>query len=251
MSILVKGSAAQAGQAAAALLADTIGDAVEKRGRCRMVLSTGASQFELFRALADDPSIPWEKVTMFHLDEYVGLPESHAASFRKYLKERFTTRFPSLREAVFVDGEAPDIAAELARLTARLREAPIDVGLIGIGVNGHIAFNDPPADFDTKEAYIVVNLSDTCKAQQVGEGWFPDPASVPPQAITMTCRQILECRRLISLVPHAVKAQAVRDTLSAPAPTPMIPASLLGAHPDWTLILDEASASLCGPELLG
>lgn len=216
-----------------------------------MVLSTGASQFELFKALEGDPSIPWERVTMFHLDEYVGLPESHIASFRRYLKERFTTRVPRLREAVFVDGEAPDVSAELARLATRLREAPVDVGLIGIGENAHIAFNDPPADFDTREAYIVVNLSDTCKAQQVGEGWFPDIASVPPQAITMTPWQIMQCRRIISLVPHAVKARAVLNTLSAPSPTPEIPATALKTHGDWTLILDEASASLCGPEMLG
>ncbi|MGI5878675.1 MAG: 6-phosphogluconolactonase [Christensenellales bacterium] len=250
MSVLVKNEPKSSGKAAADLLADAIARSVDERGECRIVLSTGASQFELFNELVENAAIPWEKVTMFHLDEYVGLPESHIASFRKYLKERFVARVPRLREAVFVNGEAPDIAAELARLTARLREAPIDVGVIGIGENGHIAFNDPPADFDTREAYIVVNLSDTCKTQQVREGWFPDHASVPPQAITMTPWQIMRCRKIISLVPHAVKAQAVHDTLAAPSPTPAVPASLLKTHDDWTLILDTASASLCGPELL-
>lgn len=175
---------------------------------------------------------------MFHLDEYVSLPETHPASFRKYLKERFLSKV-TLADCHLVDGNPDSIPA----LTAELRKAPIDIGLIGIGENAHIAFNDPPADFDTRESYIVVNLNERCKQQQVGEGWFASTEEVPAQAISMTPWQIMQCRHIISAVPHKVKAKAVSDTLNHDT-TPEIPATLLKTHPNFDLFLDAESASL-------
>lgn len=167
------------GAAAAKVIAGKLNAAIEKRGYARMILSTGASQFDTLKALVNE-DVDWEKVTMFHLDEYVALPESHSASFRKYLKERFVAKVGELRAVHFVNGEG-DAQANIAALTAALREDSIDVGVIGIGENCHIAFNDPPADFNTKEAYFVVNLDERCKQQQVGEGWFATPDDVLKQ----------------------------------------------------------------------
>lgn len=177
---------------------------------------------------------------MFHLDEYVGLSEAHIASFRKYLKERFVSRVP-LKAAYFVDGEG-DVAANIKALTTELRRLPIDVGVIGIGENGHIAFNDPPADFENEAAYMVVDLDERCKQQQVGEGWFASLADVPVQAITMTVKQILSCRHIVTCVPHAAKAEAIRNALTGPV-SPQVPASVLKTHPDWHLFIDDQSAA--------
>lgn len=177
---------------------------------------------------------------MFHLDEYVSLPESHPASFRKYLKERFVSKVP-LKAAYFVDGEG-DVAGNIAALSRELKKEPVDVGVIGIGENGHIAFNDPPADFDTEEAYKIVDLDERCKKQQVGEGWFADVDSVPKQAITMCVKQILSCRHIISAVPHNVKSEAILHTVTKPV-TPDVPATILKMHPDWRLFLDSQSAA--------
>ena len=195
------------GVRAAGEVARRIREAIEERGGCRILLSTGASQFPMFDALTK-MDLPWEKVTMFHLDEYVGLPVTHPASFRKYLKERFISKVP-LKAAHLVDGTPECIGS----LTEELRSAPVDVGLIGIGENAHIAFNDPPADFDTTDAYIIVNLNDTCKKQQVHEGWFATVDDVPRQAVSMTVYQILKCRAIVSIVPYAVKADAVQKAL--------------------------------------
>ena len=183
-------------------------------------------------------NVDWSKVEMFHLDEYVALPITHGASFRKYLKERFLDKLPCPMKAVhFVSGDPADIPA----LTAQIREAPIDVGLIGIGENGHIAFNDPPADFDTDEAYIVVDLDERCKRQQMGEGWFPTIDDVPKQAVSMTVRQIMSCREIVSCVPYAVKAEAIKKTLQAGETTNMIPATILKTHPNYLLYVDADS----------
>lgn len=224
---------------AAKQIAEKLNEAIEKRGEARLLLSTGASQFETIKALTQE-KIDWQKVTMFHLDEYVALPESHKASFRKYLKERFVNLVP-LKEAVFVDGEG-DVKANIASLTKRIKEQPIDVGVIGIGENGHVAFNDPPADFQTEESYLVVNLDRRCKQQQVGEGWFATEEDVPKQAISMSVRQIMACRSIISVVPHEVKAEAVSNTLSKEV-TNLVPATILKTHQDWNLYLDADSAS--------
>ena len=175
---------------------------------------------------------------MFHLDEYVGLPQTHPASFRKYLKERFLAHV-NIGHYFLVDGDPASIPA----LTAQLRSAPVDVGLIGIGQNGHIAFNDPPANFDTREAFILVALDEACKAQQVSEGWFANNDEVPKQAISMTVHQILQCGCIIPCVPYDVKARAVRDTLFSEK-SPLVPATALKDHKDFTLYLDRDSAGL-------
>ena len=239
MKIRVFGTLEQLGAAAAAQAAGILNGAIEKNGTARIVLSTGASQFPFFEALAQYP-IDWGRVEVFHLDEYIGIDDNHIASFRKYLRERFADVLQPGRMH-YVSGEG-DVAANIAALSAEVSSAPIDLGMIGIGENGHLAFNDPPADFDTEAVYHVVQLNDACKAQQVREGWFPTPADVPPTAISMTVRQILKCRVIISVVPHAVKAYAVGETVRQ-AVNNRLPATILKEHGDATLYLDEASAA--------
>jgi glucosamine-6-phosphate deaminase len=242
MNLHIETTPEQLGKEAAALTAALLRQAIAENGHARLVLSTGSSQFETLKALVME-EVDWSRVTMFHLDEYVNLPETHPASFRKYLKERFLEKV-TLDGAYLVDGRQESIPV----LTAELRRAPVDVGLIGIGENAHIAFNDPPADFETREAYIVVNLNERCKQQQVGEGWFSTVEEVPAQAISMTSWQIMQCRHIISAVPHKVKAKAVADTMNNET-TPLIPATLLKTHPHFDLFLDEESASLLEEKL--
>lgn len=227
------------GKSAAHHIADVLRNVIAEQGFARIVLSTGASQFDTLEALTKEGGIAWNRVEMFHLDEYIGLPVTHPASFRKYLQERFVDRVAPLAAVHFVDGTQENIA----HLTEELRRAPIDIGLIGIGENGHIAFNDPPADLDTKDAYIVVNLNETCKKQQLGEGWFATMDDVPKQAVSMTPYQIMQCRRIVSCVPYAVKAEAVEKTLRAKEVTNLVPATLLKTHPDFILYLDRESAA--------
>jgi len=245
MNVQVYPDSPSLGRAAAKKAAAILNEAIHERGQARLVLSTGMSQFETLSALIDEP-VDWTKVDLFHLDEYIGLPVSHPASFRRYLLDRFIGKV-QLRSVHLVDGEG-DVAANMAQLKAAIREAPIDLGLIGIGENAHIAFNDPPADFVVDEPYIVVNLDENCKKQQVGEGWFPDTAHVPSQAISMSVRQILRCARIISCVPHAVKATAIRKTLEQDV-NDLVPATILKTHQDVSLFLDEASASGLTPDL--
>ncbi|MFA5447946.1 MAG: glucosamine-6-phosphate deaminase [Sphaerochaeta sp.] len=239
ITITIADNPQQLGTKAAEKIASLLKAAIAENGEARIILSTGASQFETMEALIQS-DIEWSKVEMFHLDEYVDLPESHPASFRKYLKERFVSKV-DLKAAHFVSGEG-DVEANIAALNAELAKRPVDVGVIGIGENGHIAFNDPPADFDTNEPYKVVLLDDRCKQQQVGEGWFGTIADVPATAITMTPRQILACKHIVSAVPHAVKAEAVYNTMTKSL-DPMVPATLLKTHPDWNLFIDREAAS--------
>lgn len=225
------------GESAARHVADVLRECIAKKGEARIVLSTGASQFDTIASLIKQ-DVDWSKVEMFHLDEYVGLPKTHMASFRKYLEERFANHV-NLKAAHYVDGTEEGIE----RLTKEIRRAPIDIGLIGIGENAHIAFNDPPADFDTKEAYHIVELDEACKKQQMGEGWFPTIDDVPSKAVSMTVYQIMQCERIVSCVPYPVKAKAVRDTLKNDL-TNMIPATMLKQHKDFILYIDRDSASL-------
>ena len=184
---------------------------------------------------------------MFHLDEYMELPETHIASFRKYLKERFVN-IVNPKEAYLVDGEG-DLKANIETITEKLKEAPIDVAFIGIGENGHVAFNDPPADFTTDEAYIIVDLDEKCKQQQVNEGWFKDLSEVPKQAVSMTVPQIMKSRVIVSIVPGIRKSDAVSKTLSAEEVTNMVPATILKTHENWNLFLDADSASKIIPQI--
>lgn len=240
MEIHIYDYAAEMGMNAAGRIADKLNEAIREKGRARIILSTGASQFELLKHLVEQP-VDWEKVEMFHLDEYVGLPESHPASFRRYLRDRFTGIVPVTAHFVNTEG---DIGGSLRALTGELRREVIDVGVIGIGENGHIAFNDPPADFDTREAYKIVNLDEKCRMQQVGEGWFPSIEETPAQAVSMTPYQIMQCRCIVSVVPDQRKAVAVKRTLETEDVSRDIPATLLKTHPEWYLYLDRESAQL-------
>lgn len=237
MEIVKSKNAEELGAAAAKATAEKLRAAIEENGRARIILSTGASQFETLKALVEE-DVDWSKVEMFHLDEYVNLPETHPASFRKYLKERFIN-IVNPKAAYLVDGENPEETIKL--LTDKIKEAPIDVALIGIGENAHIAFNDPPADFSTKESYIIVNLDEKCRMQQVGEGWFEGIDDVPAQAVSMTPYRIMESKTIISAVPHAVKANAIKLMMENET-TNMVPATLLKEHTDFYLFIDENSA---------
>jgi len=244
MNVILSKTAEELGVQAAKCTKALIEAAIAEKGVARVVFSTGASQFTTFDALLK-MDIDWSKVEMFHLDEYVDLPESHIASFRKYLKERFINKV-NLKSTCLVNGEN-DLDAELARLEKELRSAPIDIGLIGIGENAHIAFNDPPADIETKAAYKVVTLNDTCKQQQVREGWFATVDDVPKYAISMTVYEILNIKHIISAVPNAVKATAVKNTLTAPVSN-MIPGTFLRDHADFNLFIDANSGALLTEE---
>ena len=240
INISVSATAAENGRKAAEKAAQLINEAICRKGHARIILSTGASQFEMFEVLVK-LDVDWSKVEMFHLDEYVGLPESHIASFRKYLKERFVN-IVHPKAAHFVEGEG-EVKKNIEKLTKELRSDVIDLGVIGIGENGHIAFNDPPADFDTTDAYRIVNLDHKCRMQQVGEGWFATEDDVPRQAISMLPKQIMACKAIVSVVPHSVKAKAIYDTITQPVNN-MVPATLLKTHPEWYLYIDDDAASL-------
>lgn len=242
MTVSIHADPVSLGDTAGREAARLIKDAILKNGRAHIILATGTSQFETLRQVMSDKDIAWDKVVMFHLDEYIGLSEQHPASFRKYLKERFLEKVPRLRAAHLISGEG-DIAAECERLGVMISAQPIDVALVGIGENGHLAFNDPPADFDTEQPYIVVRLDDQCVAQQFGEGWFKSLEEVPRQAISMSIRQIMKSRHIICSVPDERKAKAVHDCLDK-AVSNQRPASILQRHPNCTIYLDRASASL-------
>jgi glucosamine-6-phosphate deaminase len=215
--------------------------AIAERGAANLLVATGASQFEVLAALVAAEKVDWSKVTGFHLDEYLGLPATHPASFRRYLKERLVDHVP-LAAFHYIDGEG-DPAAECRRVGELIRRHPIDVACVGIGENGHLAFNDPPADFETDEPYIVVNLDEACRRQQFGEGWFPTFDAVPSRAISMSIRQIMKSRAIVCSVPDRRKAIAVRAALEGPV-TPQVPASILQQHPDATIYLDPPAAEL-------
>ena len=228
-------------RAAARHAARALGNAIAARGEARLTAATGASQFDFLEALTTTAGIDWTRVEMFHLDEYVGVPLDHPASFRKYLIERLIDKTGITRYHL-LDGEG-SVADVAQRVGRALTNRPVDVAFAGIGENGHLAFNDPPADFETEEPYIVVTLDDACRRQQVGEGWFASVADVPTQAISMSVRQMLNAREIICVVPDARKAQAVRACVEG-AVSPMTPASILQTHPDTTLYLDRDSAAL-------
>jgi glucosamine-6-phosphate deaminase len=241
MEIYKKRTEEEMGVCAADLGAQAILQAIKKNGSARIILATGASQFAMLEQLVKK-EIPWNHVEMYHLDEYCDLPITHKASFRKYLKERFIDIVHPAKIHL-IDGEG-DVESHILNLTGSIRSRPIDVAFIGIGENGHIAFNDPPADFETHAAYIVVNLDQDCKNQQVSEGWFPSIKEVPDKAISMTVHQILEAKKIICTVPGARKAKAIQATLMSKNNDPMIPASALWNHADCALVLDEESAAL-------
>ena len=232
---------------AAEQAAAAIRRAIEERGRCRIVLATGTSQFAFLQALTGTTGIDWKKVEAFHLDEYVGIPVTHPASFRRILLDRVISK-TGIQNYCFIPGDAPDISAAIREVGQQLTSAPIDVAFVGIGENGHIAFNDPPADFETAEPYLIVELDAACRRQQVGEGWFADISQVPKRAVSMSVRQIMKSREIIVVVPDKRKAQAVKLCFEGEV-SPMAPASILRRHPNVTVYLDGDSAALLSSEL--
>jgi|HubBroStandDraft_6_1064221.scaffolds.fasta_scaffold33679_4 glucosamine-6-phosphate deaminase len=234
--------------AAADHAATAIRRSIAERGRARIVVATGASQFEFLDALIKTPGIDWPKVEAFHLDEYIGLPITHPGSFRKMLLERVVRKTGIMRYHL-VEGDAVDPLAAAREVGKQLASAPIDIAFLGIGENGHIAFNDPPADFTTEDPYIIVNLDEACRRQQVGEAWFADISEVPTRAISMSPRQMLRAKELVVVVPDKRKAKAVKACLEGEI-GPMVPGSILRRHPDATVYLDADSASLLSPALL-
>lgn len=243
MEKLIYKGRAELGRAAAKTAAGQIEKAIANKGRAGIVLATGASQFEVLAGLVAAEGIDWSKVSMFHLDEYIGLGGDHPAGFRKYLKQRFVDKVAPLGAVHFVNGDADKPERECERLGELISQQTIDVTLAGIGENGHLAFNDPPADFEMQQPYIVVALDEKCRRQQLGEGWFEKLDDVPARAISMSIRQILKSELLIVSVPDLRKASAVKATLEGPV-TPNCPASILQEHPNCKLLLDEQSASL-------
>jgi glucosamine-6-phosphate deaminase len=229
------------GKAAAAQAADSVRKAIAQHGRARVIAASAASQFQFLNALTNTSGIDWSAVELFHLDEYIGLPMTHPASFCKFLHDHLINK-TSIKNHHLLDGEANP--ADVIRDTSKaIAEAPIDVAFVGIGENGHLAFNDPPADFDTVEPYLVVNLDEACRQQQVGEGWFKDLSAVPKQAISMSVRQVLKAKEIVAVVPDARKAKAIKACFDGPL-SPMAPSSILRTHPNATIYLDRDSSAL-------
>ena len=242
MKVDISLTSADAGATAAEKGGAFIQKALNTKGNATIILATGTSQLEMLGALTGMP-IDWSRVTAYHLDEYIGLPESHPASFRKYLRERFVEVVNPYRFH-YIDGEA-NPHNECTRLGELISLEFIDVAFIGIGENGHLAFNDPPADFDTNEPYIVVQLDEACRRQQLNEGWFPTMEAVPSSAISMSVRQIMKSGSIVCTVPDRRKARAVKYAVEGPV-TPDLPASILNNHSDAWLFLDRESSSLLG-----
>jgi glucosamine-6-phosphate deaminase len=231
------------GKAAAKTAINHIVASIKQTDQAAIVLATGASQFEVLAHLVKTDRIDWSKVTMFHLDEYVGLPETHNASFRKYLTERFINKVSPLKGIHLIDGDVKAPKAQCLQLSEIISQHKIAVTLAGIGENGHLAFNDPPADFETTEPYLVVDLDTRCRQQQLGEGWFKTLEDVPTQAISMGIQQIMLTKCLILSVPDTRKAEAVKNTVTQ-AVSPEYPASIVQMHENCHLYLDRASAAL-------
>jgi len=232
------------GRAAADQAANAIRGAITQRGTARIIAATAVSQLEFLDALTKSPGIDWTKVEAFHLDEYIGLPITHPGSFRKMLMEQLVNK-TGISRYHLLDGDAADPVRVVKEAGKQLSSAPIDIAFLGIGENGHIAFNDPPADFETEEPYIIVTLDEACRQQQVGEAWFANISQVPKRAISMSARQILKAKEILAVVPDKRKAQAIKACFEGEI-SPMAPASILRRHPNATVYVDTHSASLLG-----
>lgn len=248
MEITIYDSMSELGKAAGSAAANLVRQAINEKGAANIILATGTSQFETLKQLTGEKGIDWSKVVMFHLDEYIGLPVTAKASFRKYLKERFIDKVPYLKAAHLINAEN-NAEEECNRLGELIKKHPIDVALVGIGENAHLAFNDPPADFETEEPYIIVDLDEACRQQQLGEGWFETIEKVPQQAISMSIKQIMRSKQIICSVPDSRKALAVKNTVEQQVNN-HYPASILQLHPDCRLYIDSASASLLSKNII-
>ena len=242
MKLIIKENARELGAAAGSAVASIIKEAIDSKGEATVILATGASQFETLAQLVKETAIDWGKVTMFHLDEYIGLPPTHPAGFRKYLQERFIDKVIPLKSIHLIDGEA-DPQQECTRLEKLIKDLQVDVTLVGIGENGHLAFNDPPADIETVKPFIVVDLDENCRKQQVNEGWFKEVDDVPRQAISISIHQIMKSKHIVCSVPDARKATAVEHCLTDEINN-MNPSGFLRKHPCCQMYLDKHSASL-------
>ena len=232
------------GQKAAAVGAEFIRKSIAERGQANVVLACAPSQNQTYDALVEEPGIDWSKVNIFHLDEYVGLKDDHPASFRLNLHKTILDRLPQKpMEFHPIPGDAQDIRKAIEDLDREIKKVVIDVAFVGIGENGHVAFNDPPADFETKKAYLIAQLDEVCRHQQYGEGWFPTMDAVPKTAITMSCREIMRARALVNTVPDTRKAKAVALAIEGPI-TNMVPATIMRNHPEYHVFLDAEAASL-------
>lgn len=247
MDITITQNPVELGKVAGTTAAQFIREAIASKDSANIILATGTSQFETLNQLLTEQNIDWGKVVMFHLDEYIGLSITHPASFRKYLQERFLSKVPPLKAAYLINGEV-DAKAECARLGSIINNHPIDVALIGIGENGHLAFNDPPADFETELPYIIVELNEACRKQQMGEGWFKSVEEVPHYAISMSVKQIMRSRQIVCSVPDNRKAMAVKNCLEQPVSN-LYPASILQLHPNCACYLDRSSAALLSAKI--
>ena len=234
-------------RAAAEQAASSIRKAIADSGRCRVVLATGTSQFEFLEFLTKTDGIDWKKVEAFHLDEYVGMANTHPASFRRILLERVIHK-TGITNYYFIESDAADLTTAVREVGRRLTSAAIDIAFVGIGENGHVAFNDPPADFETEEPYLIVELDEACRRQQVGEGWFADISEVPTRAISMSPRQIMNASEIVAVVPDQRKAKAVRLCMEGGV-RPEAPASILRKHPNTTVFVDQDSSSLLAAEM--
>ena len=230
---------------AAEYVASSLRRIIATNGRARIVTATGAAQFDFLDVLTSAPGIQWDAVEMFHLDEYVGLSPTHPASFQKFLLDRLINKTGITKHHLLNPGSNPEEVAD--RVGRELNSAPIDLSIVGVGENGHLAFNDPPADFDTEKPYLIVDLDEACRRQQVGEGWFKSLDEVPRQAISMSIRQILRAKEIVAIVPDSRKAQAVKACFEGPMGS-SAPASILRAHANATLYLDRNSAALLTSE---
>ena len=234
-------------KAAAHTAAVAIRSAIQKSGQARVIAATGTSQFEFLAALTESFDIDWERVELFHLDEYIGLPATHPASFRRILLDRLVNK-TGIAKFHPLDGDARDVSEVISQVGNAVASAAVDIAFVGVGENGHLAFNDPPADFETEEPYLIVNLDEACRRQQVGEGWFGDISQVPMQAISMSIRQILKAKEILAVVPDSRKAQAVKACFEGEV-SPMAPASILCTHANTNVYLDKESASLLSSAL--
>jgi glucosamine-6-phosphate deaminase len=247
MQMKIYGTRQQLAEAAAQEGAKALREALATKGTARLIAATGAAQFEFLDALLALPGIDWAKVELFHLDEYLGIDDRHPASFCRFLRERLIEK-AGIEKTHLLDGTASP-EETIRKVTHELRKSPVDIAFIGIGENGHLAFNDPPADFETDEAFIVVELDKACRQQQFGEGWFPSLEAVPTKAISMTVKQILAAKQIVAIVPDLRKAQAVADCFNGGI-SPQHPASILRTHGSASLYLDSAAASLLKPEVI-
>ena len=242
MKINIYNDKKETSKEAALQAASILNKAISQKGTATFVIATGVSQLDFIEHLITEGNVDWSKTRMFHLDEYIGLPETHPASFRKYLREKFISKVDRIKEINLINGDAADPQKECDRLKQILKNEIMDIAFVGIGENGHLAFNDPPANFEIEDPYIIVNLDDKCRKQQVGEGWFNSLEEVPQQAISMSIKQIMKSKNIICTIPGKRKAQAVKDCFGTDKISPMYPSSILKKHKNCFVFLDFDSA---------